>query len=288
MSDKDCRTRPGALRINMLLLFGLWLGVLSWGVSPASCSDSLAAGIGTGDEASPLLLAQAVQPERKPQDKPVDEYGDVNAEQTNQIEPLNIADPIEPWNRLMYHFNDKFYFWLVKPVTQGYKVVVPQDFRGLIGNAFDNIAAPVRIVNNLLQLKVGRAGTELARFIVNSTVGVGGLRDCAGGCFGIKQHDEDLGQTFGYYGLGHGFYIVWPVIGPSSARDSVGRFGDMWLRPLNYIRPLEAWAAVWSEEKVNDLSFRIGDYEALKGAAVDPYVAMRDAYQQYRKKAVDE
>ena len=288
MSDKDCRTRSGAPWMITLLLCGVLLGVLSWNVSPAFSNDGLAAGTRTGDEPGLLLLAQGGQPDRKPQDKPVDEYGDVKAEDADRIEPLSIADPIEPWNRLMYHFNDKFYFWLVKPVAQGYKFVVPQDFRGLIGNAFDNIAAPVRIVNNLLQLKVGRAGTELARFLVNSTVGVGGLRDCAGGCFGIKQHDEDLGQTLGYYGLGHGFYIVWPVIGPSSARDSVGRFGDVWLRPLNYIKPLEAWAAVWTEEKVNDLSFRIGDYEALKDAAVDPYVAMRDAYQQYRKKAVDE
>lgn len=288
MSDKDCRTRSGALRMTALLLCGVLSGVLSWNVSPVFSNDGLAAGIRTEDEPGPLLLAQGGQPDRKPLDKPVDDYGDVKAEHTDEIEALSIADPIEPWNRLMYRFNDKFYFWLAKPVAQGYKYVVPQDFRGLIGNAFGNIAAPVRIVNNLLQLKVGRAGTELARFLVNSTVGVGGLRDCAGGCFGIKQHDEDLGQTLGYYGLGQGFYIVWPVLGPSSLRDSVGKFGDTYLASISYIKPFDAYLAVRGEETVNGLSFRIGDYEALKDAAVDPYVAMRDAYLQYRKKAVDE
>lgn len=288
MSDKDCRTRSGAPRMSTLLLCGVLLGVLSWNVSPAFSNDGLAAGIRAGDEPGSLLLAQGGQPDRKPLDTPVDEYGDVKPEQVDQIEPLSIADPIEPWNRLMYHFNDKFYFWLAKPVAKGYKYVVPRDFRGLISNAFGNIAAPVRIVNNLLQLKVGRAGTELLRFFVNSTAGVGGLRDCAGDCFGVRQHDEDLGQTFGRYGVGQGFYIVWPVLGPSSLRDSVGKFGDAYLTPISYIKPFDAYLAVRGEETVNGLSFRIGDYEALKDAAVDPYLAMRDAYLQYRKKAVDE
>ena len=223
-------------------------------------------------------------------EKSSDEYGNVTGEEAGGV-GLRIADPIEPWNRAMYHVNDKLYFWLLKPTTRAYKYAVSEDFRGLIGNFYRNVSAPVRIVNNFLQGKPHYAGLELARFLINSFVGVGGLRDCATECFGITGRDADFGQTLGKYGVGFGFYIVWPFLGPSSPRDTVGWAADRALTPTSYVS--SQWISVetvglYAHEKVNSISFHLGDYEALKAAAIDPYVAMRDAYVQYRKKVVEQ
>jgi phospholipid-binding lipoprotein MlaA len=226
-----------------------------------------------------------------PVDKESNEYGNVTEEEAGAAEGPTIADPIEPWNRAMYHFNDKLYFWLLKPVAKGYKAVVPEGFRGLFSNFYKNLKAPIRIVNNFLQGKPGPAGRELARFLINSTVGVGGLRDCAGECFGIEGRDADFGQTLGKYGVGFGFYIVWPVLGPSSPRDTVGFLADYTLTPTSYVGSGTFNAertGLRAHEEINYTSFHLGDYEALKSAAIDPYVAIRDAYVQHRRKAVQE
>lgn len=213
-------------------------------------------------------------------------------EEEVEEEVAYIADPISPWNIAMFHFNDKFYFWVMKPVTQVYSHIIPEDFRVLFKNFYKNLMTPVRFVNCLLQLKFKHAGNELARFLFNSTAGIGGLGDMAKDALGIKMHDEDTGQTLGHYGIGHGFYIIWPILGPSSLRDSVGLVGDYFLDPLFYFSPdpipSEAAIGMTAHDEVNKTSFRIGDYEAFKEAAIDPYVSMRDAYVQKRKKEVEE
>ena len=191
----------------------------------------------------------------------------------------------------MYHVNDKIYFWLLEPTAVGYKHVVPEGFRRLFSNFYQNVKAPVRIVNNFLQGKPRYAGLELARFFVNSTLGIGGLRDCATECFGINGREADFGQTLGKYGVGFGFYIVWPLLGPSSPRDTVGWVGDRALTPTTYVS--SQWISpesvgLYAHETVNYTSFHLGDYEALKAAAIDPYVAMRDAYVQYRKGMIEQ
>jgi len=221
-------------------------------------------------------------------EKPSDEYDNVTEEQVDSGEGPRIADPLEPWNRAIYYFNDKVYFWALKPAAQGYKYVLPEGIRGLVSSFYQNVRAPIRIVNNLLQGELGYAGIELAKLLINSTVGVGGLRDCATECFNIKGRDTDFGQTLGKYGMGHGFYLVWPFLGASSARDSVGWGVDWSLKPTTYLGGSE-WinpenAGLYVHEAVNTTSFRIGDYEALKEAAIDPYLAIRDAYIQYREK----
>ncbi|HEY3275075.1 MAG TPA: VacJ family lipoprotein [Syntrophorhabdaceae bacterium] len=227
-----------------------------------------------------------------------DEYGNVKeGKEEAEGEGARIADPIEPWNRGMYHFNDKLYFWALKPVARGYKAVLPEDIRVIINNFYFNLKAPVRIVNNLLQGKFKFAGLEVSRFLINSTVGVGGLRDCAKECFGITGREADFGQTLGKYGLGHGFYIVWPFLGPSSARDSAGFVADWYLVPVTYIiwppsakddlvNPLSV--IVYTHNTINYTTFHIGEYEMLKNASIDPYVSMRDIYAQYRKKKVED
>ncbi len=198
-----------------------------------------------------------------------------------------IADPFSMWNRAMFQFNDKLYFWVLKPLARGYKAVTPDFFRTGVKNFFRNLTTPMRLVNCALQGKGEAAGIEFARFVMNTTVGVLGLGSPADNNPKlIRPDEEDLGQTLGKYGIGNGFYIVWPVIGPSTMRDTIGRAGDWFLNPINYIDPTEASWAVWSFDKVNQTSFRIGDYEALKKAAIDPYVALRDVYLQFRTKKV--
>lgn len=199
-----------------------------------------------------------------------------------------VADPLMPFNRLMFTVNDKLYFWLLKPVARGYKAVTPTFFRKGVKNAFNNIAMPVRLVSSVLQGKIKGAGSEIARFVVNTTVGVGGVWDPADKYLHLKPSDEDLGQTLGRYHIGNGCYIVWPFLGPSTIRDSVGMAGDMFLNPLYYVNPddLAIGLSVW--EMVNGVSFRIGDYEAVKKASMDPYVMIRDFYVQHRKKQIAE
>jgi len=201
---------------------------------------------------------------------------------------VHVADPIEPFNRAMYHFNDKFYFWILKPVAQGYKFLVPTPLRTGVKNFFYNLITPVRMVNCILQGKFYSAGTEFTRFVINSTVGMLGFVDPAQNYPMLKAKEEDLGQTFGNYGIGNGFYIVWPFLGPSTLRDTVGMAGDLFLNPVNYVRPAEAALGITAYEKVNTTSFYIGDYEAIKEASLDPYSAIRNAYIQNRKKKTKE
>jgi phospholipid-binding lipoprotein MlaA len=131
-------------------------------------------------------------------------------------------------------------------------------------------------------------GVELSRFILNSTVGIGGLFDIASRHPELVVGEEDFGQTLGSYGIGNGFYLLWPILGPSSLRDSVGLAGDYFLNPVSYITPTGDYIAVRSGEEINDTSLRIGEYEDFKEAAIDPYISMRDAYTQYRRNKVRE
>lgn len=199
-----------------------------------------------------------------------------------------VADPIIYWNRAMYHFNDKLYFWGLKPLTKAYIAIAPQMVRSGVKNFFSNIATPIRLVSCILQLKIKNAGTEAARFIINSTIGIIGFGDPAKRYYGLKAKDEDIGQTFGFYGIGNGIYIVWPFLGPSTLRDSIGLVGDKFLNPVSYIEPWEVSAGITSYEIVNKTSFKIGDYEEFKAAAINPYEALKDAYIQNRRKKVSE
>jgi phospholipid-binding lipoprotein MlaA len=225
----------------------------------------------------------------KSETKNVDDYGDIDVpEKVGGETKAEIADPLEPFNRAMYHFNDKLYFWLLKPVAQGYGKVVPEAARVGVRNFFANIAFPIRFVNCLLQANLGGAAEELGRFMINTIWGIGGLLEPASSQdINLSKQDEDFGQTLGAYGLGQGFFINWPLFGPSSLRDTVGLVGDAFLTPSSYLNPWYAGAGTRGYNMVNDTSLNIGDYESLKGAAIDPYVAIRDAYVQYRLKKVN-
>jgi phospholipid-binding lipoprotein MlaA len=197
-----------------------------------------------------------------------------------------VADPLEPVNRFMFGVNDVLYFWVAKPVLTGYVKVVPQPVRGGIRNFFHNLATPTRLVNCILQNNASGANAEVSRFAINTTIGVLGIGDPAHEHWKLQPAEEDLGQTLAYYGLGDGFYLMWPLLGPSNLRDSVGMVGDEFLNPTRYITPEELSIGVSATSTVNSGSFHLGDYETLKAASVDPYVAMREAYVQYRHKQI--
>jgi phospholipid-binding lipoprotein MlaA len=201
---------------------------------------------------------------------------------------VSVPDPLSGWNRAMFAFNDKFYFWLVKPVSSGYRAVVPTIARTGVDNFFHNLATPVRVVSDLLQLKGQQAGIEVGRFMINSTWGVLGIGDWFADNPKARSVDTDLGLALAQNGVGGGAYVVWPILGPSTMRDSVGLVGGLFLDPVAYMNSLEAALATWGFKYTNTTSFRIGDYESLKNAAIDPYLAARDAYLQNRARRAKE
>ncbi len=236
----------------------------------------------------PSTRQQAVSENKKIGSKFHDEKLDFLKEEEDENKILKIPDPIAKWNKIMFRFNDKLYFWVLKPIARGYKAVVPVPVRVSVKNFFQNLTAPIRIVNSSLQGKWKASGEELIRFFINTTAGIGGLGDPAQGSYWPKTSDEDFGQTLAVYKIGNGFYIVWPFFGPSTLRDTVGMIGDRFLNPLSYISPSEASLGMSGLDVVNSTSFRIGDYEALKKAAIEPYNAFRDAYIQHRIKKINE
>jgi phospholipid-binding lipoprotein MlaA len=205
-----------------------------------------------------------------------------------QPPPATVADPIEPFNRAIFTINDKAYYWILKPVAQGYNFVVPQGVRVAVRNFFSNLATPIRVANNLLQGKFRAGGTELLRFTINSTVGFAGFFDPAHDGFHLEKKKADFGQTLGKYGLGQGLYLVLPILGPTTLRDGVGFAGDLFLDPVSYVRPVKLALGIDAYRWENNLSLRIGEYEDLTGSALDPYVAARDAYAQHRAEKVRE
>jgi phospholipid-binding lipoprotein MlaA len=215
-----------------------------------------------------------------------DDFGLLEDELLEQT--VEIADPLEPWNRLMYGANDILYFWLLEPCAQGCKAVLPEPARIGIRNFFHNLATPARLVNCLLQGKADSADTEFHRFVVNTTAGILGFGDPARDQLGLEPAQEDLGQTLATHGLRNGFYIVWPLVGPSTLRDSLGMLGDLFLNPVFYVEPTETAIGISAVKTTNENSFHLGEYETFKAAALEPYVAMRQAYIQYRDKQIQQ
>lgn len=205
-----------------------------------------------------------------------------------EVPEETIADPLEPINRVFFTFNDKLYFWVLKPVARGYRYVIPEPFRVGFRNMFSNITMPIRAINCLLQGKIKGFGRELLRFVVNSTVGFFGFVDAARIGMHVEAQDEDFGQTLGVFGAGPGIYIDWPIFGPSSIRGTFGLVGDFLADPLTYLLSgTKETIAVRGGDRVNRTSLTIGEYESLKRSALDPYVAVRNAYFQYRRSKIE-
>ena len=196
-------------------------------------------------------------------------------------EPFKVWDPIEGFNRSMFWFNDKLYFYALKPVAKGFRYL-PESVLVSVSNFFNNIYAPVRMLNATLQGKINDAGTELSRFIINTTIGIGGLFDPAKKYAGLRQTDEDFGQTLGYWGIGPGFYLVLPILGPSNVRDGAALVGDYYFDPLEQVWQNRDYWGARAVDTVDTVALDKDTYESIKRDALDPYLFIRDAYMQNR------
>ncbi len=216
------------------------------------------------------------------------------ADEMDEYALVQVSDPLEPINRVIFRFNDGLYDYVLRPVAKGYTRVVPEPAREGVDNFFHNLRFPIRFVNSALQGKFKRAGLESGKFLVNTVAGLGGF---------IRVSDEvpslavlpreDTGQTFGVWGIGKGPYIVLPILGPGTARDTAGAVGDYFLNPLNW-NPRgnlewytwEVQTSVTVVSVVSALPDVLAAYDAPRKDAIDPYIAVRSAYVQYREAAV--
>ena len=197
-------------------------------------------------------------------------------------------DPWEPFNRGIFWFNDQLDDYLVEPVARGWDFVMPKDVQTWIDNFFDNVHAPIDGVNALLQGKPRDAGVAFGRFLFNSTVGFAGFFDPAASELGLDEVREDFGQTLAVWGLGSGPYLVLPVLGPSSPRETAGLVGDGAMAAYTWFIP---WAATFSSrgvDVVNTRSRLLQQIEDSKKSSFDYYVFVRNAYLQYRRNLIQD
>ncbi|HWO42601.1 MAG TPA: VacJ family lipoprotein [Candidatus Eisenbacteria bacterium] len=196
-------------------------------------------------------------------------------------------DPLEPFNELMFRFNrEVFDRFLLKPAATAWDFILPDRVQRGVHNMFDNLAVVRRLVNNLLQAKLGGAGREVARFTINSTIGVAGFFDVAKDGFGIEQSDEDTGQTFGVWGIGPGAYLVLPFLPPLTIRDGIGYAFDAAMTPYVYFLPWYANLGMTATNAVNERSLNLDRFERVAESTVDLYGAVRNAYLQRRAAAI--
>lgn len=208
---------------------------------------------------------------------PLDDYDDL------PVADADIADPLEPWNRFWFGFNDVLYRGVFKPINTGYEAITPVEFRSGLRNFFHNLLFPVRFFNCLLQGEFMDAGVEASRFIINTTAGFGGLMNPGARAKPLWSNEPDVidtAQTFGRWGMGDGFYIVWPVIGPTTVRTSLGWVGDAAMNPMTYVSPdWIPWTATGGRALAN-MGGVLENYESIRRIAVEPYLAVRSAYVQ--------
>src|SRR5262245_3562551 len=191
-------------------------------------------------------------------------------------------DPFEPLNRGIYKFNDGADALLIRPAASFYQQIVPEFARTGVSNFFSNINDVIVAANGALQGKFSQAGSDVARLAINTTVGVLGLFDFATG-WGFEKHEEDFGQTLGYWGIGDGPYIVLPILGPSNLRDSVGWVGDYYTWPISYVDDDRTRQLLVGVRVVSGRAELLATSSILETAALDPYAFVRDAYLQRRR-----
>ena len=196
-------------------------------------------------------------------------------------------DPWEGFNEKMFTFNREVLDrYLLKPAATAWDFLLPDLVQKSVQNFFDNLAVVRRVVNNALQGKATGAATELARFSINSTIGVGGLFDMAKVSFGIEQSDEDAGQTLGVWGAGPGPYLVLPFLPPLTVRDGIGYAFDAAMTPYIYFAPWYATIGGSGTNIINERSLNLDRFERVAETTVDLYSAVRNAYLQRRAAAI--
>lgn len=188
-------------------------------------------------------------------------------------------DPLEGFNRAMFSFNDTADRWALKPVARGYRAVTPDPIERGVARMFGNLGEVLNVVNDVLQGKLGQAGNDGGRFIINSTVGVAGFFDVAEHWGLPKSDGEDFGQTFATWGAGQGPYLVLPFFGPSNFRDAPGRVFDSFLNPVGHVDHVPTRNELYG---ANVLSGRAELLRAEKLIKGDKYSFIRDVYLQRR------
>jgi phospholipid-binding lipoprotein MlaA len=197
----------------------------------------------------------------------------------------NPKDPIEGFNRAMYGFNEAVDTVLIKPVAQGYDAALPDPVRTGVTNFFGNIADFFIGVNNLLQGKPDQAVSDLGRVLVNSTIGILGLFDVATGA-GLEKHEEDFGQTFGRWGVGNGAYVVVPIFGPRTVRDTAGLILDVTADPVANIGNVPTRNSLLALRLIDTRADLLPADKVIEEAALDKYSYVRDGYLQRRRNLV--
>ena len=197
----------------------------------------------------------------------------------------NPRDPLEPMNRAIYKFNDGVDILFIKPAAEFYRFIVPEFARTGVSNFFSNLNDVIVALNSLLQGKFTQAGSDVLRLVVNTTFGLLGLFDVATE-IGLEKHNEDFGQTLGYWGIGDGPYLVLPLLGPSSARDAVGWVGDFYAWPVTYVKDDGTRNILIAVRFVTARADLLEASRILETAALDPYEFVRDAFLQRRRNLV--
>ncbi len=277
-------------------------GSFAWAGAAEEPSDSWigvpqAGTLSDGGERQSVLPPRPTEPsgETTPQairlaGSTVETASDVPVEMTlrTETEEIEEYDPWEPYNEAMFSFNhDVFDRYLLKPVATAWDTVVPDPFQRSLKNLFVNLGFPRRFVNSLLQLKLKGAGHELIGFVLNTTIGVGGLFDIATEA-GLEKSDEDTGQTLGVYGVGPGPYLILPILPPLTVRDGFGFAADIALDPLTYVLPFAGFAVRYPTTVVNERSLNLDTFESVEESTVDLYSAVRNGYLQRRQNAIQE
>ncbi len=202
-----------------------------------------------------------------------------------------VNDPLEPTNRVFYAINDGIDTVLLRPVAVAYRYVFPQVVRTHVHQVLSNIDSPVLLANDMLQGKPRRAGDTLMRFIVNSTLGVGGVFDVATG-FGYPAHDTDFGVTLALWGLPSGPFLFLPILGPSNPRDATGFGVDIAIDPLTYVgQGTTVTALEYSRFGLAAVDARaavLDDLDKIKQQALDPYATFRSLSRQHRDSEIED
>lgn len=196
------------------------------------------------------------------------------------------GDPLEGFNRTMYGFNEKLDDYVMKPVARFYREWFPEPLRAGISNFISNLSEPIIIVNDLFQGKFTQALSDLGRFVTNTTMGVFGIFDPATP-IGLTRHNEDFGQTLGFWGVGEGPYIVWPLLGPSTLRDTGGDAVDWSAYPPNHLDDNGTRNTLYGVKVVDKRDKLLDATDIIEQAAKhDPYIFVREAYRQRRKSQI--
>lgn len=270
----DYMSRGLCVRLLLLLVIGFGLPILT--VDVAHTQDEVKSTDGAG-----TVVAQA----------PVDKQA-AQTDTTSMAEGSAAGgdfefDPWEPFNEKMFWFNREVLDrYVLKPAATAWDFILPNQVQKGVHNVFDNLAVVRRVVNNALQLKFAGAAKEAARFTINSTIGIVGFFDVAKEGFGIEQSDQDMGLTFGVWGIGPGPFLVLPFLPPLTVRDGIGYAVDVAMTPYIYFIPWYASIGSTATNMVNERSLNLDRFERVAESTVDLYGAVRNAYLQRRAAAI--